>query len=496
MLVARGRTRTSIVLVAAGLLCAGALAAQPDDLADALASRRFADVVHLADAKLKTQPNDTRALIARGVALEQLGRLPESLASFERALAIEPSSPAALKGAAEVAYRSKHPRAASLIQRVLAVDPANETAHAMAGVLAIEAGHCDTAVMHFERSESAIVANRSAAMQYGGCLLQLQRASDAARVFERLAHEQPGDAAAQYNLAVARLEAGQADAALAAVRSALALTPRDPEVLSVFASASAATGSVESAVTALRTAIELAPDREDYYLELAGLCLDHDAPELALEIVNAGLAHVPSSARLHTMRGAIHADRGELDDATRDFEQARSLSPDTLYGSVGLSLVLRQSDRIPEAIATLHEKLAARPSDATLNYLLADALLRSDPDPASAESREARAALERALAADPNLARAHGALGKLLFRAGEPEAAIRELSTAVTLEPNDRLALNQLVMVYRQVGRQADAEAAAAQLKALLTRERQEEVDRNRVRLVRGGGTAAPASPE
>jgi superkiller protein 3 len=494
MLVPKGRTSAAAAWIFAVLTAAGAPLQATDDLTDALAAGRFADAVRAADARLKAQPRDTRALIVRGIALERLGDLRESLASFERALAIEPSSPAALEGAAEVAYRSRSPKAAALVDRVLAVEPASETAHGMAGVLAVEAGRCERAVSHFERSGAALAANRTAATQYGGCLLRVQRAADAAAVFERLAREQPADVAALYNLAVARLEAGQAEAAVAAAKTALGLAPRDPDVLSVFASASVATGAIAPAIAALRTATEVAPDQDRHYLDLAGVCLDHDAADLALEVVNAGLAHVPSSARLYTMRGAIRADRGELDQAMRDFEQARRLSPDALYGSVGLSMVLRQSDRLPEAIATLREKLKVRPRNATLNYLLADALLRNDPDPATPEAREAKAALRRAIAASPGLARAHGALGKLLLKSGETAAAIREFSEAATLEPNDRLALNQLVMAYRQAGRQKDAEAAAARLKALLDRERREEVERNRVRLVRGEAASTPAA--
>jgi tetratricopeptide (TPR) repeat protein len=187
------------------------------------------------------------------------------------------------------------------------------------------------------------------------------------------------------------------------------------------------------------------------------------------------------------MRGAIHAARAELEQAVQDFERARTLSPDELYGAVGLSLVLRQTERIPEAVALLRQKLSDRPADPTLNYLLADLLLRSDPDPASAEFRAARAALTRALRANPGLASAHAALGKLLLRAGELPRAVEALLTAVKLDPSSRVALNQLVLAYRQLGRTSEAAAAAADLKALLARERVEEVARNRVRLVKGG---------
>jgi tetratricopeptide (TPR) repeat protein len=458
-----------------------------DDLTDALAAGRFADAVRLADARLKTSPRDARVWTIRGIALERLQRLPESLQSFKRALDIEPASIAALQGAAEVAYSSRNPQAATFVSRVLARDPSSSTAHAMAGVLAVEAGRCEQAVDHFGRSGRALEGNAVALTQYGGCLLRLHRPDQAVDVFERLLREGGESSDVRFNLAVASLEAGRHEEAVKQAGAAMIASPRDPDVLSVFAAASAAAGDVEPAIAALRRAIEIAPDDERHDLDLSVICLDHDAADLALDVVNAGLARIPDAARLYTMRGAIHADRAELEQAVQDFERARTLSPDELYGAVGLSLVLRQTERIPEAVALLRQKLSDRPADPTLNYLLADLLLRSDPDPASAEFRAARAALTRALRANPGLASAHAALGKLLLRAGELPRAVEALLTAVKLDPSSRVALNQLVLAYRQLGRTSEAAAAAADLKALLARERVEEVARNRVRLVKGG---------
>jgi tetratricopeptide (TPR) repeat protein len=462
-----------------------------DDLTDALTAGRFADVVQLADARLKTAPRDARVWTIRGIALERLQRLPESLQSFERALAIDPDSIAALQGATEAAYLARNAKATALVTRVLARDPSSETAHAMAGVLAVEAGRCEQGVGHFRQSGSAIAGNAVALTQFGGCLLRLHKPDDAIAVFERLLREGGDNPEVRYNLAVASLEAGRSEEAMANARVALAASPRDPEVLSLFAAASAAAGQVEPAITALRSAIDVAPRDERHYLDLAVICLDHDNADLAMEVVNAGLARIPDAPRLFTMRGAIHADRAELEQAVQDFERARALGPDELYGAVGLSLVLRQTDRIAEAIALLRQKLARRPTDPTLNYLLADALLRSDPDPASAESRQARKALTLALRANPSFASAHAALGKLLLRAGELPAAVEALQAAVRLDSSNRVALNQLVLAYRQLGRASEAAAAAAELKALLVRERAEEVARNRVRLVKSSPSPA-----
>jgi tetratricopeptide (TPR) repeat protein len=476
-------------ILAAALLTTSAVAAHADDLSDALDAGRFAEALRVADARLKSGPRDARLWTIRGIALERLDRLPQSLASFERALALDPGSLAALKGATEVAYRTRSPKAARFVQRVLTREPSDETAHAMAAAIAVEAGSCGDAVAHFARSGAALLENRPALAQYGGCLLQQKRPREAGDIFQRLVDAAPADPAAHYNLAVCRLEGGQAQEAAAAAAAGLALSPADPELLNIFAAASAAGGQLEPAIAALRKATEVAPADERHYVDLAALCVEHDAFDLALEVVNAGLANIPASSRLYTMRGAIRAERSQVDEAMRDFEHASALNPDELYGSVGLSLVLRQADRLPEAIALLRRKLVRNPRDATLNYLLADALLRADPGVDSPETAEARTALQRALRARPDFAKAHATLGKLQLRAGEVASAVDELRIAVKLDPNDRLALNQLVLGYRRLGRPEDAAAVAGQLKRLLETERTEEVARNRVRLYRAPAT-------
>ena len=304
-------------------------------------------------------------------------------------------------------------------------------------------------------------------------------------LFQELLQLAPGEWTASYNLAVACHDAGLATEGLATLRSALDSWPDNPDLLSLYASLSAEAGQLEAAIRALRAAIAAQPRNERHYVDLAALCLDHDALDLAMEVVSAGLANVSESAKLHTLSGAIHAERGELDQAMREFDEASRLSPSDLYGSVGLSLALRQADRLPEALSLLRRKLSERPRDATLNFLLADVLMRSEPAPGTREFHEARLALARAVRGKPNFAGAHAALGKLLLREGRGAEAVQELRTAAGLDGTDRVALNQLVLAYRQLGQEEAAAQAAGELRSLLQRQRVEEVARNRVRLAR-----------
>src|SRR5262249_8613552 len=157
-------------------------------------------------------------------------------------------------------------------ERLIRIEPANATAHAMAGVLAFEAGDCPSAVRHFESSRSEVEANDQASGLYGECLVKLNRAQEAVPFFVGPAAAHP-DAAHYRSLAAAQVAAGQAEAAFAAARRAIDATP----------------GS------------------EQNYVELASMFLLREFNQPAAAIVEAGLQRLPRSARLYGLRGVAEA---------------------------------------------------------------------------------------------------------------------------------------------------------------------------------------------
>src|SRR5436190_24235388 len=128
--------RAGVVWLLLAGLCFG------DDLSEALRSHRYEDALAQAVAALRIAPRDPRLWTARGLALAGLGRTQDSLSAFSRALEVAADFAPALKGAAEVAYRARDPRAAVFLDRLIRLEPTNGTAHAMAGVLAFESGDC------------------------------------------------------------------------------------------------------------------------------------------------------------------------------------------------------------------------------------------------------------------------------------------------------------------------------------------------------------------
>jgi Flp pilus assembly protein TadD len=410
-----------------------------------------------------------------------LNRPQDGIASFDRALKIQPSFVAALQAASETAYRSRDSRAAGYLQKLLAVEPASEPAHAMAAVLAFESNDCGNAVAHFTKSASQVRGNDLASSQFGHCLLELGRPEEASRVFEQQMENAAANAHARYNLAVAQLQAGDAEKA---IRTLAPLDESaDSDALNLLASAEAAAGHTQEALTTLRRAVKMAPQDERNYLDLALLCQKSGAPGVAVEFLDAGLRRLPRSARLYATRGVLWAQLGELDKAEVDFERAGFLEPDEAYASAGLSTLFTETGRAEGAAALLRKKLAQAPDDPTLNCVLADALIREGIQPDQPGFSEARQALLRATRARPNFARAHATLGKLYLRENKTADAIRELELALRLDPANRPALNQLSVALRKVGRRTEADAVSERLRRQYERDLETEAARQRVRL-------------
>jgi arylsulfatase A-like enzyme/Tfp pilus assembly protein PilF len=92
-------------------------------------------------------------LMARGAALAQIDRTQEAIATFDRALAIDPSNAAAKANLGTVSLGVRdYPRARALLEEALRLDPDVSRAHNALGVIAAETGHPDEAIAHWKRA--------------------------------------------------------------------------------------------------------------------------------------------------------------------------------------------------------------------------------------------------------------------------------------------------------------------------------------------------------
>jgi cytochrome c-type biogenesis protein CcmH/NrfG len=442
-------------------------------------------VLDQTNASLKRDPENPHLWAARGAVLSELGRDNEALDSFEKSLRISPKYVAALEGASEVAYRSKDKRTGEYLTRLLRLEPGNSVAHAMMAAIEFENRNCPAAVEHFEKASALVKTNAAALSQWGQCLLALERPNPASEKLSESLKLSGQDQRTAYELALA-LHLNSRDKE--ALPIALQLR-QDASVMSLLGAIFAAQDRTADAVVAFRRAIELEPHKVENYIDLASLCLDHQSFDVAADVVNAGIANNPDSAELYTLRGAISAQTSDIERSAADFEHANRIKPDQSYADVGLSLLLRQENKVEEAISVVRWRIQRSPDDPTLNFLLADLLMRKADTPGGDTRKEARQLLQKVIKLKPEMAKAHAALGKLLLEAGDAQSAAKELKSALDRDPNDRVALNQYTLALRRLDRREEANAAAQRLRGVLDADRRAEVEKNKVKLVRLSGS-------
>jgi Flp pilus assembly protein TadD len=155
--------------------------------------REAADVLRLYAAE---DAPDLEVLMVRGAALARIGRTREAVASFERALALDPTNGLAKANLGTVYLLTRdHSRARQLMEESLRLDPDVSRAHNALGVIAFETGHKDEAISHWKRSIEINPREWDTLSNLCRVLIEQRREVEAGPYLERFLREAPS---AQY----------------------------------------------------------------------------------------------------------------------------------------------------------------------------------------------------------------------------------------------------------------------------------------------------------
>ena len=228
----------------------------------------------------------------------------------------------------------------------------------------------------------------------------------------------------------------------------------DAETLGLASAAYEKSGDTPHAVATLRQAILLAPRNIDLYLDFANIAFAHQSFQVGIDVLSDGLGLQPDAAPLYVARGVLYVQLADYDKAEADFAKASELDPNQALSDAAQGLAAAQENDLDRALATIEAKLARKPDDASLLYLHADILSQKGADPGTPEFKTAMASAKKAVALQPALAPARGVLAKLHLQAGHYREAIEQCRRALAIDPNDQTALYRLIQALRKSGRQ------------------------------------------
>lgn len=455
------RTALIIVLAAFGSAAIGQSETSLESLSSiesALRAGNFDQAAQLAQSQLERAPKDARLWTLDGIALSGLSHDREALAAYNHALSISPNYLAALEGAAELEYKQGSTRAIPLLDHILKLQPGNSTSHAMLAALAYKQHDCPKVVKHFGESRDVISSQPIALIQYGSCLMNLQRPDEAAAVFEQVVKLTPNDPHARYNLAVAQLDAHRNKEAIATLEPLLDASLPDPDVLDLASSAYEDSDDTPRAVSLLRQAIVSNPQKAKYYLDFATISFKHSSFQVGIDMIDVGIRNLPRTAALYVARGVLNIQLGQFEKGEADFAIANRLDPAQSSSAVAEGLAQIQQSNLGQALATVRSQLKKHPKDAFLHYLEAQIITQNGVDAGTPQFKEAVAAAFRAAQLKPDFVLARDLLGNLYLKDGQIEQSIEQSRLALQESPSDQEALYHLIQALRKSGKNSKGE--------------------------------------
>jgi protein O-mannosyl-transferase len=150
------------------------------------------------------------------------------------------------------------------------------------------------------------------------------------------------------------------------------------------------------------------------------------------------VARNPGAYMAHNNLGVVFSQAGKIQDAVREFEQARRLKPDDAQAYVNLGGVSLRTGKLQEAIGYYEQALRINPHFAAAHKGLGVALARTG------NQSEAAWHYEQSLRFKPDDAEAHSYLGLALKRLGKIPEATWQYEEALRIDPDDLDAQNNL----------------------------------------------------
>jgi tetratricopeptide (TPR) repeat protein len=390
-------------------------------------------------------PDDASYYFIVGRYLEGAGKVDEAIASFKKAIALDPAiaEPRA-ELAALYARQDKAPEAVSAAEDALKVDPKNKEANRILGsVLAALADQHqpvrpgDDVSAYAKRATTALEIARGDGtgdltidLALAKLYLDQDRPADAIPLLRRIVDEQPQYAEGSVLLAGALETAGQAGAAEETLKNLLQDQPEFFRGRVQLAELYDRERRWQQAADAWAAVQKGNPGNPEVSVRLASSLLNGGRPAEASDVLRGALKGQAGDLRLSFMLAQAQRDSGDLDSAE----------------------------------ATARDLHAAHPEDSRTTYLLAQMLQARDRNQEVVDLLKPEIVrLRAANAKGPQVAMLLGVEGLALQQLHHYDEAIALFKDGVGLAADDPVRQVLLIQGYAAAGRAKEALAAAEQ---------------------------------
>jgi len=339
------------------------------------------------------------------------------------------------------------------------------------------AANYDKARVEFRNAAQIDPKDAEVRLLLGEVSEKLGNRRDAFGQYSAAVSESPKYVAARAALGRIYLYSGAATRAIETIEPALAIEPKNPELLIVRGGARSQLGDAKGALEDGLLAKQLAPDSDYAIALLASLYRKSGDLDKADEVVRAGITRMPKNIDLRVMLADLAMAQNKPGDAETQLKKIIELDPKTLSNRDRLAIFYNRQKNFDAAEATLRETIASAPenSDGKLHLIEFLAAQRSKD--------QAVAQAEKFTLESPRDDTLKLAMGELLVQLGEADHGEKNFRQVIAHSGTGALGLAARDQLASLLLRKNDAVGASK----LVTEVLAENARDNQALVLRGG---------
>jgi cellulose synthase operon protein C len=407
-----------------------------------LRANQLDQATQIVTALEKKQPDRPIAPYFRGRIEAQLGQLDKARESLELAVKRAPNYLPAVAMLANLDLQAGKPQAAvARYEKLVAADP--RSVAALMGLIELRANsgaktaeirsQLDAAIKQFPEADAPRLA-------LAGSLMAAREYKQAIQVIQDGIARSPDSPRFQEMLGSIQLAAGDINQASQAFSKMASLQPNSVAPLMHLAQVQVARKDAPAAISQLRKVLAIKPGHPPATGMLVTLLARTGKIDEALAIAKDVQVKQPGEPVGWVMEGDLQVSKGNRAAAVTAYRSALTKRP---LGEVAVKLHRAMLDAGQNADAGKFENdwVLKQPEDSMFNYYLGDRAL------AAGEYERAEALFLKSLAKAPQNAVAMNNLAWLMQRAGKP-GALEMAEKALTLQPNNAAFLDTAAEIY------------------------------------------------
>jgi tetratricopeptide (TPR) repeat protein len=393
------------------------------------------EAVEALQSAIKSDPNSGVAHYHLGIAFDLTGNPTRAESEWRDAIRLRPDLTDAYRALAAAAARKNDMQGlAQNAEQIINTQPLSPDGFLLRAAAETNRKQFPQAEQDIQKAIQLAPQSPAGYVQLGNLRQSQSKYSDAQKAFQQALDKDPASSDALQGLMNVFLSQKQTDQAISVANAQIAKVPNSSAFHDLLGSALFTKKDLQGAEAELKKAIQLDRNNSDALVKLGQVQVAMGAIDQAIATWEQSIKDNPRDANFYVLVGEAYQTKGDAAKARQMFQKALDLQPENPLasnnlayvmleegGNIDVALSMAQTARraMPDspntadtlgwayyqkgaystAIGLFKEAMKKRPDDATLNYHLGMAYLKSD------QQALAKQHLERVLKINPNYAK-------------------------------------------------------------------------------------------